>query len=404
MNPLRWFWGYADVTADHVHAAELLELCRRRGYVYENFRSTPDGKVTLRMTRPTARAVMEYAIACQWACAITRRGGLPSLMRWCGRRVGVVIGLFLGVCLLIASGFFVWDVRVSGTETLTEQEVEDTLAACGFGVGSSLVGFRADRLENRSLLYNNRLAWISVNVRGTVAHVQVREAIYPADPPSTAPANIVAARGGTIEWVELGQGNLLVKAGDVVGEGEILVSGLYDSLTMGLRVTRAQAKVYARTAREFTVEIPLTYEKKTYVEEKEGAVCEKSFNFFGKSVNFLKNTGNIGSLYDTIEETVSWGLPSRWSEMFHEGREVGFPLSMTTVCYRPYILETARRTPAEAEALAYAELAQQIEASPDTTLLQKNITTTLTDTGYRLQCTVICIENIAATVEFEVTQ
>ncbi len=404
MNPLQWLLGYADVSVSAAEAAPFLELCRCHGYVYGKFRVSSDGGIALRMARPTAHAAMADAEACGWCCTVTRRGGLPTVCAWCGRRAGLVMGMCLCVALLIASQFFVWDVRVSGIDLLTERDVEEALASCGFGVGSSLVGFRADRLENRTLLADDRLSWISVNMRGTVAYVQIREAKRADDPPSDAPANVVAARGGTVEWIELDSGNVLVKAGDMVGVGELLVSGLYDSITHGLMVTRAEAKVYARTAHEFTVEIPLTYEQKVYSTDENEAICEKSINFFGKSVNFSKNSGNVGGVCDTIRQTVFWGLPGAWIAPWSDGSIVGFPLSVTTTWYLPYTVETVTRTPAEAEELAYIELSRRIGSLTDAILLEKHITATLTDDGYRLQCTVICIENIAEIVEFEVTQ
>lgn len=410
MNPLYWLVGYVDIAIPLTDMADFLDLCRRKGYPYTWYRTSSSGTpgscgdITLRMALPTARAALADAHVEGVTCTVVRRGGLPALCAWCSRRAGMVIGLCLGVTLFIASQFFVWDVRVTGNDTLTERDVEETLAACGFGVGSSLVGFRADRLETRALLADDRLAWISVNRRGTVAHVQVREAKRAETSTSDHPANIIATRGGMIEWIELERGNVLVRAGDAVGAGELLVSGLYDSVTHGYMVTRAAAKVYARTARELTVDIPLAYEQKVYSTADGAAFSEKSINFFGKSIKFSKNSGNVEGICDTIRQTVSWGLPDVWIQPWSDGVTVGFPLSTTTTWYLPYTVETATRTPAEAEELAYIELARQISGLPDVILLQKNITTTLTDTGYRLQCTLICLENIAETVEFDVTE
>lgn len=107
---------------------------------------------------------------------------------------------------------------------------------------------------------------------------------------------------------------------------------------------------------------------------------------------------------DTIKETVSRGLPDAWIPSRNDGTTVGFPIATETIWALPYTMVTATRTPAEAEKLAYIELNRRINALADVILLRKNITATLTDTGYHLQCTVICIENVAEIVEFEVTE
>lgn len=297
---------------------------------------------------------------------------------------------------MIASSQIVWDVRITGNETVSSRDIEQSLAACGFGVGTPLRGFRADVTENRVLMLDDRLAWISINRRGTVAYVQVREAAHAPkdDEENTAAANVVASRPGRIERVELVRGLVVVGKGDTVDEGDLLVSGLYDSLVYGYRWTHAEARVYARTVREIHISIPLTYEQRVYSAE-EGIARDVSLKFFSKTIKFSKSTGNEGVLCDTIESERSMGIFS----------EVGFPLSVQTVWYLPYTVATATRTPAEAEELAYYELAREIASIPGgVELLQKSVTTHLGESEMRLDCTVVCIEDIATIRPIDIVQ
>lgn len=385
--------GWKILSVSQEDAAALLELCRREGFVYDGFNTTVDGEVSLRFRGRTARAVLAACDACGLPVSIVKTGGLPAFLSRFARRPGLVAGLLLSVVLLVLSTGFVWDVRVSGNTTLSEREVEETLKACGFGVGSSLRGFRADRTQNRALMADHRLSWISINMRGTVAYVQIREATYPPEAEDDTPANLVASRGGQIVRVELTRGNVLVSAGQWVGEGDLLVSGLYDSEQVGLRYTHAEARVYARTVREITVEIPLSYEQKQYDTENTPIFCEKSLIFFEKTIKFSKKTGNVGGMCDTIR---------RVSVPF-SSLGVGFPISLETKWYLPYTLVQATRTHAEAEELAYLELSRQISAIPGgAEVLSKTITTTHGEDAYVLHCTLTCIEDIAKEQTFEV--
>ena len=75
--------------------------------------------------------------------------------------------------------------------------------------------------------------------------------------------------------------------------------------------------------------------------------------------------------------------------------------SVQRVC--PYIYERQTLDPAEAEELAYYELWARIEAElPDAQLLKKSISVSLTESSYILNCTVVCIEDIAKILEFEI--
>ncbi len=389
--------GYRTLSVDAANAAELLELCRQFSFPYNNFCNLPDGGISLDFPLRCACAVERAALDSGILVTVSREGGLPRRLRMLCRRPGLMVGALLGILLYIAATSVVWDIRISGNTAVSDRAVEDTLAACGFTVGTSLRDFRADVTENRVLLADDRLSWISINRRGTVAYVEVREAAHTPAPDAEGPADIVATVGGVIERVELASGNVLVMAGETVSPGDVLVSGLYDSDRFGILWTRADAKVFARTTRVITVEIPLTYEQKVY-ETDEGStlsgICqEKNVIFFGNHIKFSKKTGNQGVLCDTIER----------EQILSPLRDVGFPISIRTVWYLPYTVKTATRTYAEAEELAYVELSRRIAALPGgAEVLKKTLTTGRTPEAFILTCTLTAVEDIGEVRPIEI--
>lgn len=391
--------GYRTLATDGDHAARLLELCRRHNLIYEDFRHTEDGGISLRFPLPAARRAVELCGACGIPLTVAGEGGLPRLLTRILRRAGLAAGLILGLLLMHAANGVVWDIRISGNETVSDRAIEETLASCGFSVGTSLRGFEADRMENDVLMADHRLAWISINRKGTVAYVEVRERTpRPAEEPNS-PCDIIAAADGIIERVELEEGNVRVTAGQAVGKGEILVSGLYDSMTMGIRITAAKARVFARTTRVLTVEIPYAYQQKVYEtpldDPNEAVGREKCLIFFGNHIKFSKKTGNAEGFCDTIENEQSWGPV----------KGVGFPISTRTVWYIPYRMTTATRTPAEAEELARFELARQIAALPGgAELISKSISVQPGEEALTLTCILTCIEDIGAVRPIQVAE
>jgi hypothetical protein len=75
--------------------------------------------------------------------------------------------------------------------------------------------------------------------------------------------------------------------------------------------------------------------------------------------------------------------------------EVGFPVSSCTLWYLPYRIETHTRTYAEAEELAYLELARRIAAIPGgAELIGKTVTVRHGEETLTLTCTLTCVEDI----------
>ena len=378
--------GHTTLSTDAGHAAPLLEVCRRRSIPYEDFCNLPEGGISLRFTTRAARELIPLCESDGIPLTFLSHGGLPEGLRRLLHRPGLWLGAILGLALYIAASSVFWDIRISGNTTLSDATLRETLSAAGLAVGTPIRNFEADVTENQVLLLDDRLAWLSVNRKGTVAYVEVREAVKPPEPEPAPTRDMVASMGGVIEYIELESGNVRVKAGQTVSPGQVLVSGIYESDLTGVRVESAKARVYARTAREFSVTIPLSREEKRYLTSNEKILREKSLFFFGRHIKFSKKYGNLTGFYDIIEDEKPWGLVSG----------VGFPISTRTLWYLPYEMTPATRTYAEAEELAYLELAKYVAALPgDATLTGKTVAVTRGEDFLLLTCTLTAIEDIA---------
>jgi similar to stage IV sporulation protein len=376
--------GHTTLAASEDYAARLLEVCRRRAIPYENFRNLEDGGISLRFTAGNAHRLRGICADYGISLKTLSHGGLPKLLRRLLHRPGFWVGGVLGLALYLLAASVFWDIRVSGNTTLSDAAIRRSLAACGLSVGTPIRGFEADVTENQVLLLDGRLAWLSVNRKGTVAYVEVREAMDPPALPPDTPRDMVASVGGVIEYVELESGNVRVRAGQTVSPGQVLVSGIYDSTQTGLRVESAKARVFARTTRVFSVQIPLSFEEKRYDTALEP---EKSIIFFGRHIKFSNKCGNFSGFCDIMEDEKPW---------VRIGGS-GFPISTRTVWYLPYETVTATRTYPEAEELAYLELARYIASLPGgATLLHKEVTVTHGEDALTLTCTLTAIEDIAA--------
>ena len=390
MNPILFLFGYYKISADPLSATRLLNLCLEYRFSFSHFEGEEDGSVSFCCPAMTARKLLSIAAEREISVKTERIGGLPALLFRRIRRYGLLLGAFCGALLIFFSGQFVWDIRITGNETMERREILEELQACGFGIGSPIKGFSAGELENRVLLQSDSLSWISVYLDGTVAKVQVLERVTPSEDTSKKPANLVATRDGQIESIELFRGDCMVKIGQAVRAGELLVSGIFESQTQGLRFTRAAGTVLARTERSYRVEIPLETTQKVYSAEKKSGIW---LNFFQKSLKIFKSTGNVvGDCDIIIMENHFSGLGLQ-----------ELPVWLTVETCRYYEEIPIRRTEEEALELAYEQLSTEMsELSEGSQLLRKEIVTIVTDRSVILDCVVLCVENIAEQSEFDV--
>lgn len=400
MSLLSFFLGRVTLTGEGSDAPAVLDLCMRYAIVYGECtvtQETDGGRLQITLSYRAAELLRRLARNAGIVLTVERREGILEVFRFCLSRPGIPLGVLLAVLLTVAASTHLWEIRVTGNVTLSSREVARELTAAGLTLGDPVRKIDVDAIENRLLMDSERISWVTVNLIGTVAEVQIREKLpTPAKEEDLAPANLVARRDGVILSAEVMRGNLLVKVGTAVRAGEVLVSGLYDSATLGFRYTRAKGAVYAETEHRLTVEVPYGYERTVRTGETGRAYA---LRFFGRTVPLFTRGTVAPAGEDGYAERL--GYAERISYLTVFGRELPIAL-VTGIGYRSET-ETATRSPEEAMDLAYVRLAREIAAIEGFAgLLGKSSEGEVAEDRYILRCTVKCIEDIAVTREIGV--
>lgn len=388
-SPMGFLFGRMEFRADISDGARLLNLFREYGIIYRDLGEDDDGGV--RFTVGTVGAFFVISLCRKRGIKIERTGalGVPHLIYKYRKRWGLAVGGLLAFALMLVSDDYLWDIRVDGNERVTYSYVVKALAESGFRVGERLDSLDIDRTETLVLLGSDEISWMSINMNGTVAEVQIREAAVPPLNEKFRPANIVAARDGQIEYFELFSGEPTVKEGSVVRKGELLVSGIRDEKLGGFTVGRAEGKVFAVTERHFRVEVPLEYEKKSATESR---TVGKYVIFFSKEIKIFKSNMPKSENCDTIDT----------ESVFRFFGGARLPFGIRTEKEIAYETSTERYSDKEAMDIAYYRLSRELERElSEAQMLKKTVTAELTESAYILNCTVRCIENIGQTVEFD---
>lgn len=339
-----------------------------------------DGCVTLCMLRSEySRLVIPDIIDVE----VVREVGLPHLLHRYRHRPGIAAGALLFITTLCLSSMFIWNVEVKGAEHIPEEEIIGRLKELGCGVGSFIPSINFYVLCNNYLASTGDVSWISVNMRGTVAYVELRERVLPEQiEKSDVPANIVAAADGIVQRIEVFSGTAAVKPGDPVVKGQLLISGVLDSQSVGFSAVRAQGKVIAQTAALLEVNIPLEITEKVLTGN---VINEKTIIIFGKSINLFLKGRNLYEKCDTIEVIKNITLFD----------EITLPIILKTVTYNEYTEQIRTMTETEAGARAALRMSEEFaERFAASEILSRTTESGLYNGAYRIICEVSCVEDI----------
>lgn len=222
------------------------------------------------------------------------------------RRWGLLAFLLAAALLLFASSLFVWEIDVVGNEKLSRGQVLRALSRCGVDCGSYRYSISADLVRSQMMRELPELGWMTVNISGSRAvAVIVERQEKPEIYAQSDPADIVAARTGIIKRMSVENGKPVVSPGASVLEGELLVSGVMDSLANGSKFVRAKAKVMADTWHEISAVCPAEEEVK-----EPGILSRNRFAIiFGKRrINLYFDSGKAIDECDKIIHEYNLGI------------------------------------------------------------------------------------------------
>lgn len=225
--------------------------------------------------------------------------GLGGFLYKNRKRWGIITALVITVFLLIFSGDRVWDVRIEGCETGNEENIIKELSECGFKIGSRWSKTDGNKIETALLQKSDYVSWLNINRRGTVAYVKVVDKITHEEPDEKSGyANIVASCDAVIEEITVEKGIAMVKAGDTVKKGDMLISGVIPA-ELGGGFCYAEGTVIGRVSDVIEVNIQSVIQGKVPEKQK---ICNIRINIFNFSINIFDRCRNSGTECDIIEQ------------------------------------------------------------------------------------------------------
>lgn len=339
VNRLR---GQVRVRVEAPFPERVLNLCGARNLAFWDLEWESPTAFSCRLSRRDWHKLRRAAGKLECTLTLERREGVPYFLRRFRKRYALLAGLVLCALWLSVGSFFIWDFTVEGNETVSDEEILRALQTCGVDIGTFGFSLDAEDLRNHILLDIPELSWMTVNVSGFRAYVQVRERVMaPEIVDERTPTNVVARRAGLVQRVRVLEGIPCVLEGTAVEEGQLLISGVEDTDTFGARVLAGMGEVQARTWYTLTANFPREAPIKRYTGEETTAI---SLVFGTRRVNFFPNSSIAGREYDKITTRVPLSL-------------FGLPLPVTVVRehYRFYQTELqtleARQAEREGEAI-----------------------------------------------------
>lgn len=225
--------------------------------------------------------------------SVLERYGLPFFVPRIKRRKIFVIGLVVCLLFWMLTTRFIWDIKITGNYSLTEDVLMDYLNNQNVHTAMKKSDLQIEELERNLREEYDIITWASLKVDGTTLIIQIRENEMPEydtavgneqdgafpDDDMRSGKDIVATKDGTIVYMITRKGVPQVALGDTVEKGQLLVSGAVPVYNEDTTVRRYQYY-------EADADIMLSYDKSIKV-EKETAYEDKVYSGNEKKILLL---------------------------------------------------------------------------------------------------------------------
>ena len=387
---LKWYQGYLLIYFQGFAPERFLNLCRNKDIFLWGLHQTEEGYqcyISLKgflQIRPIARKTKTRPV-------IRRRIGFPFYFQKYKKRKAFLFGVAAGCLMLYMMSLFIWNISIEGQSYYTKEAILTYLREQGVycGVLKSKISCQ-DIEENIRLAYPD-IGWVSVEMEGTSLNLKLVETNMPI-PYETidTPSHLIASHKGKIISIITRSGTPLVKKGDEVEKGDILVSGVLEILDDNKEIKNkeavvADADIRLQTEYQYKDMLKLNTQKEKYT--------GKVHNIYGISVLGKKifiyqpfNTLKTDRKYDIIVNDVNVKINSSFY----------LPISFCKKEYREYEWEKKTYTEEEAKAVLEKRFQTYINKleEQEVSIKENNVKTTIVNGTMIAEGSLVVEENV----------
>ena len=294
-----YFRGYVIISVEGLTLERLLNLAatnniylwdvKRHSHIMIEMKTTLLGFKDMKLIVKKAGCKIE----------IREKKGLPFISERLKQRKMLAIGFVLFCIITFLLTSTILKIEIIGNEQTPKEEIILLLENWDVKIGKNKYKIDKDEIKTKLLNQFDYFSFVSLKTKGIVLTIEIKEQDLPPEKiDRSIPCNLIAKRKGLIVKIITRNGKDLVKKGDVVEEGELLISGIIDNefndetmLVHGegdvLALTR-----YSSVVESYIVKAEEKFTGKTY-KQKGIKIKDKGLKFFQGEIPFENYKENI---------------------------------------------------------------------------------------------------------------
>lgn len=378
---VNYIFGYLNIEIEGYYIERFINTCISKNIFLWGIKRT---RSTILQANIGAEDFKEgIKVAKKHGCRvkIKSKHGFPFIRKKYKKRKAFITSCLIVFSTIYILSKFVWNIEIVGCNKISQNEIMEYLQEDGLKIGVLKNKINKEDIINKIRYQREDVAWIGIDIDGTNAVVKIVEAeSRPEIIDENDYCNIVADKDGVIEKISAQNGTPMVKAGDEVKKGDIIIAGWLEGKYTGKNYVNANGEIKATIIYTQSEKIRKKQTKKEKTDNLENKYAIKFNNF---KINFYKTLSKYKN-YDTMYTSKKIKLFSNFYLPIEIIKYTNNEVTESEISYG--------RTEAEAEGKRIAE--EKLESQISGEIKNKEAIITEFDAYYEVKVTYEVIENI----------
>ena len=296
---LEYVSGYVNIVIEGYYIEQFINICNNKQIDLWNIKKENSIKVYASVCITDFKKLKQICKKTKCKIKIQSKKGLPFIIKKYKKRKFFFIFLLLIILTIIILSNFIWNIEIESDADIPKEEILELAQSEGLEIGKRKGAIDSKAVINKIRLERDDISWVGIEIDGTNATIKLVKADEkPEIINDDEYCNIVADKNAMILKVSAQNGTPLVKEGDIVTNGDVIVAGWMEGKYTGKQYVHAQAEIQAKVWYTTIEKVYLQETKKVETGEAKSSYSVKINNF---QINLPKSLPKFQK-YDTIEE------------------------------------------------------------------------------------------------------
>ncbi len=334
---LNYILGYINIEIEGFFIERFINTCISKNILLWNMKREKSSILHANVGIKDFKRIKHICKSTKCKAKISKKAGLPFLFNRYRKRKIFLILLVLILIIIIFSTNFIWNIEIISDGEISKEEIMSVLNDNGLTLGKPKNKLNTKNIIDSIRLQRSDIAWIGIKLDGTNAIVEVVSSSKKPDIINQEDyCNIVSDKEGIITKISAQNGTALVKEGDLVRNGTILIGGWLEGKFTGTRYVHAIGDIEAKVWYSKREKIYLNKEVQEQTGNQEKKYSIRINNF---QINLYKKLSKF-EIYDTISTSKKLKLFSNFYLPFELTTKVNNELEIKQI---EYTLEEAKQ-------------------------------------------------------------